>query len=236
MIPRIIHQTAPTKHLSWEERRLARRLRGFLPGWEYRLWDDEDNDGLVRSRFPQYADAFAAISRGVAKADIARYMYLHTFGGFYFDTDYTLFKPIGPEILERDCVLPVSRGGVENMSYEDGFRLGNAVLASAPGYPLWSDFIDYLFSIDSLADTPEHRIEVTTGPDGLSRFFIDRADRYADAALPARPRFHPACIRFGLTFGLTEESYGGHYCFGSWRTKSALRNLKNYMTRKIAAI
>lgn len=33
MIPQLIHLTAPTKQLLWEERRICDRLQRLLPGW-----------------------------------------------------------------------------------------------------------------------------------------------------------------------------------------------------------
>jgi mannosyltransferase OCH1-like enzyme len=71
MIPRIIHQT--TRRVTPEEARLAHRMRTMLPRWEYRLWNDEDNEALVREKFPQFLPSFQSIRRGVVKADIARY-------------------------------------------------------------------------------------------------------------------------------------------------------------------
>ena len=88
MIPKIIHQTARTKDISWEENVLVRRMQNKLKGWTYMFHDDDDNDRLVKTYFPEYYNVFSSISKGVAKADIARLIYLYVYGGFYFDTDY----------------------------------------------------------------------------------------------------------------------------------------------------
>src|SRR5580692_3326018 len=107
MIPKIIHQTTPTKTLSWEERRMIRRMRSVLSDWEYRLWDDADNERLVVRHFPRYLSRYRSIQRGVVRADIARCMYLYVFGGFYFDTDYKIIAPIDAQTMSAPCVLPI---------------------------------------------------------------------------------------------------------------------------------
>lgn len=228
MIPRIIHQTAPTKILSWEEERLAERLRGVLRGWEYRLWDDSDNQRLIGNTFPQFADTFSSITRGVVKADIARYVFLYVHGGFYFDTDYKIYKPIEDDILSHACVLPVSR----DPDGDGVFRLGNAILGSVPGHAFWSDFVEHLFADSGLSAIQENRVEATTGPEGLTDFYVAHKDRYANAHLPARRLFHPEVTLSSPA----KDAYGVHLCFGSWRSGNLLRNLKNFVTRKVAPL
>ena len=232
MIPRIIHQTAPSKTLTWEEARLAQRLRRVLRGWKYRMWDDADNQRLVETKFPHFADTFSSISRGVVKADIARYMLLHIHGGFYFDTDYKLLNSIGDDILSHACVLPISR----QSEGENGFRVGNAILGSKPGHAFWLDFIDHLFSNASLASTPENRVESTTGPDGLTEFYVERQSRYPDIHLPARSLFHPRKTHYGLSFARSRNTYGVHLCYGSWRSQRLPKKLKNFIVRKVTAL
>ena len=111
MIPSIFHLTAPTKLLSWEERQIYARLCKLLPSWEGHLWDDADNSALMRRVFPQYAERFEAIRFGVMKADIARYAYMLAYGGFYFDTDYKLFKPISSELMRATISLGIEPAG-----------------------------------------------------------------------------------------------------------------------------
>lgn len=77
MIPKIIHQTAKEKRLTWEENQLVNHLKKVLKGWEYHLWDDKENEQIVKEHFPQFLDKYKCIKRGVAKADIARYMYMY---------------------------------------------------------------------------------------------------------------------------------------------------------------
>jgi mannosyltransferase OCH1-like enzyme len=233
VIPKRIHQTAPTKHLSWEERRMSSRMKSILKGWDYALWDDFDNDRLVAEFFPQFVEQYRKIERGVARADIARCMYLYVHGGFYFDTDYKILSPIGDDILSHPCVLPISRGSVDDI---DSLRLGNAVMGSSPRHPFWEDFLDDLFSSDSLRTLGEDKIEKTTGPEGLSTFFIKNRAKYSDVALPLREIFHPRLTTANLSYDARNGTLGAHLCWGSWRTKHFPRSARNICTRKITAL
>lgn len=40
MIPKIIHQTAKNKKLSWEERMLRKRAMKLMPDYDFKLYDD----------------------------------------------------------------------------------------------------------------------------------------------------------------------------------------------------
>jgi hypothetical protein len=205
-----------------------------MPGWEYRLWEDGDTEMLVRQQFPQYLSSFQSIRRGVVKADIARYMYMYVYGGYYFDTDYKMFKEIDGDMLNHSCVLPVSR-------LENGlFILGNAVLGSTPGYRLWAEFLDNIFAegrcgkgLDTLA---ESEVIKTTGPDALTRFFRERQTKYEGVYLPPRAYFHPAISCRGLVIDKTSETLGAHLCWGSWRSKTTVYSAVDFVAMRIGSI
>jgi mannosyltransferase OCH1-like enzyme len=205
-------------------------MRTLLPSWEYRIWNDQETETFVAERFPQYLSSFLSIKRGVVKADIARCMFLFVYGGFYFDTDYKLLHPIDEGMLSHPCVLPVSRnsGSV--------FRIGTAVLGSEPSHPIWKDFVERIFLQDQLSDLAEADIEKTTGPEGLTRFYLERKHLYDDAFLPPREVFHPAITHMGFAFDRGAATVGAHLCWGSWRTRGALSNLRNVAVRKLTSL
>jgi mannosyltransferase OCH1-like enzyme len=227
MIPRIIHQT--TRRVTPEEARLAHRLQTMLPHWEYRLWNDEDNEALVRERFPQFLTSFQSIKRGVVKADIARYMYMSAYGGFYFDTDYKLVRRIDDGMLSHSCVLPISRNS------DSLFRLGNAVFGSEPNHLFWNDFLGHIFSHVQLNDVAESSIEKTTGPEGLTNFYLERRGLYKDIFLPPKEMFHPPLTYLGFSFQKQTTTVGAHLCWGSWRTKGPLGMIRAIAVRKLTS-
>jgi len=232
MIPKIFHLTAPTKILSWEERRIQRRLVRLLTDWECHLWDDADNSRLMATHFPHIADQYEAIPFGVLKADIARCAFMHAYGGFYFDTDYKLIKPIPPTLLNARCLLPIEEGATNTSD----FKIGNAVFASQPGYPLWSDFIHFIFDRYDVVNLKEHR-EITqiSGPRGLTTFYQLHHDKYPEITFPSRDEFHPVRTWFGLAHKGGRKAYGLHLCWASWRGKTTARAVTNFLRRKLTA-
>lgn len=232
MIPQSFHLTAPTKTLSWEERRIQRRLQKLLQGWEGHLWDDTDNSRLMRITFPEIADQYEAIPFGVLKADIARCAFMHVYGGFYFDTDYKLVKPIEPHLLKARCLLPIEEGSIGSPD----FKIGNAVFASEPNYPLWADFIHYIFDSYDVVNLKDHRdITAISGPRGLTTFYQMHGHKYPDVVFPSRDDFHPDRTWFGLTHKGGAATYGLHLCWASWRGKTMVHATTNFVRRKITA-
>lgn len=230
MIPNVIYQTARTKPLVGETAILQNRAKKILKGWSFTVFDDIDNQRLINDWFPDYANRFSKIKRGVIKADIARLVYVFAFGGFYIDTDYKVLRNF--DFLRNfRCVLTIS--GDDDIS-SDGFLVCNSFLASESGHPLWRDFLDHIFSQD-IEELPENRIEEVTGPVGLTRFFKDRMHLYQDVYLTPRKKFAPRISHFGLWYDTSGNPYGAHICFGSWRSKSPIRSLKDVIVKKIAA-
>ncbi len=239
-IPRVIHQTARTRDLTWEERRLASRLRRNLPGWSYALWTDEDNRALIARAFPRHLRAYDAIGTGVMKADIARVAWLHDVGGFYFDTDYKLLRPIEQPVLRHGCVLAVERGCVDASGgapiFSPDCKIGNAVIGAAPGHPLLADFLDDVFARSGQGATSEIALMKISGPHALTRFFRDHHARYDDVWLAPQTMLLPRLTLGGLSFDAGPTTLGAHLCWGSWRTKHRVRNARNWLRRTITAL
>jgi mannosyltransferase OCH1-like enzyme len=229
MIPRIIHHKT-SRGLSPEEVRLAHRLRTLLPGWEYRLWNDQDSDTLVRNQFPQHLSSYRSIKHGVVKVDVLRFMFLYVYGGFYFDTDYKLLRSIDDDMLSHSCILPLSR------DTDSLFRIGNAAIGAQPGHPICKDYVDHVFSNPQLSDLAEANIEKTTGPEGFTSFYLGHRNYYKDIFMPQKEVFHPYITRMGFSYKRKSETMGVHLCWGSWRTKSLLGNLKNLARRKLTSL
>ncbi len=87
--PKIIHQTWKTRDLSSiEEFRLcAESWKRHHPGYEYRLWDDRDNDAFVAERFGWYLDTWRSFDKNIKRLDTIRYMWMYEYGGIYTDLD-----------------------------------------------------------------------------------------------------------------------------------------------------
>lgn len=80
-IPKLFHQswinsTLPAKFEEW-----SHSCRQANPDWEWVLWTDEDNMKLVEKYAPWFADTYDALHSEIYRADTARNIYMHVFGG-----------------------------------------------------------------------------------------------------------------------------------------------------------
>ena len=80
-IPKLFHQswmnsTLPAKFEEW-----SHSCRQANPDWEWVLWTDEDNMKLVEKYAPWFAKTYEALHSEIYRADAARNIYMHVFGG-----------------------------------------------------------------------------------------------------------------------------------------------------------
>jgi mannosyltransferase OCH1-like enzyme len=94
------------------------------PGWDLRLWTDEDLPELgIGDRERRHARSASELS------DLLRYEVLHRHGGVYADTDVECLRPFDP-LLQR-----APEGFV---ALEAPGRIGTAILAAPPGHPVFA--------------------------------------------------------------------------------------------------
>ena len=142
-MPRIIHQTwkdrhPPTTHgdpASW------RRLN---PGWDYRLWTDDDLLDFMRRECPDLLAMYSGYPLPVQRVDLARYCLLGRFGGVYADIDTRCLASLEPLAGDHRVILceephehadPARRRGMDRMFF-------NGTMASPAGHPFWDHVID----------------------------------------------------------------------------------------------
>lgn len=111
-----------------------RQLMAALPGWEFRLWGDDDFGWLQNQRLFDRASDIAQGSEGQLKSDLARYEMLRLLGGVYLDLDITPGGRI--EMLEGMLSTECFAG------WETDTFANNAVLGSVAAHPLFVDLVD----------------------------------------------------------------------------------------------
>jgi len=230
MIPKIIHQTwknniIPEEYISYQQ-----KVKDLHPGWEYRLWTDEDNLELVRNHYPDFLKIYTELPKNIMRADAIRYLIMDHIGGVYLDLDYEMFKPF--DLLDYDLVLPLNRSTDFGDSYDS---YGNCIFGSSPGYAFWKYAIDdlmvprdYEAYFKTLKNKPyvlrnTKLEEAITGPAFLTRIFLEKKDSLSDYLLPPREMFHPVNSdrnRENIKLLTEGKTYGIHHCVGTWRNKS----------------
>ena len=121
-IPRVLHRVwlggdLPAQHAAWGE-----TLAEHHPGWEMRLWTEDDFDALgITERDLTRSRTASELS------DLMRFEILARHGGVYVDTDVECLRPIDPLLRGVDAFSGIELPG----------RVGTAVLGSVPGHPLF---------------------------------------------------------------------------------------------------
>mmetsp|Transcript_135362 Transcript_135362/g.235394 ORF Transcript_135362/g.235394 Transcript_135362/m.235394 type:complete len:412 (+) Transcript_135362:67-1302(+) len=87
LMPKIIHQTWKDHDVPAKFQRWARSWQNCLPGWEYKMHDDEDNRNYFVKHFPDLLNVYDSYDVPIKKVDAARYAYLAVDGGLYVDMD-----------------------------------------------------------------------------------------------------------------------------------------------------
>ncbi|MGH2905086.1 MAG: glycosyltransferase [Solirubrobacteraceae bacterium] len=117
-VPRTIHRVwlgqepMPAEHV-----RFGETFARHHPGWEMRLWTEED--------LPRLGITEVKRSRSAAElSNVVRYEVLQRFGGLYVDTDVECLRPLTPLLRGIDAFAALEAPG----------RVGSAVLGSIAGH------------------------------------------------------------------------------------------------------
>ena len=233
MIPKILYQTA--RSLTWEERALAKNARALMPDWTYFVWNDEDNAELVREVLPQYLDDYCNLPANVTRADVARCLYMFVHGGVYIDTDYRFFTALPDKLRANRCVLGIEspmfeRDGTDGVG--EGYKIGNAVLASEPALDLWPAFLKGVFT---RFREGERRILYLAGPHALSIFLKNHPEYERAVTLLQAHVLYPEFRLWNVTAARERDTIGAHLCWGTWRDKSPIQRARNKSRRMLSA-
>lgn len=207
-IPKIVHLTSKTFPLSAAEMLVVEKNKRIMRNWTFQFWDDAMNLNLISQEFSHLRSKYTSLPRGVMKADIARLAYLHTFGGWYLDTDYLLLRSLDEfKYIQGKAILPKNR-----FKSFGKFSLGNAVLGSPKGAKIWSQLIHGILESNHLIGGNNKDIIENTGPLAISRIVKEQIDPETYIA-PNRLYFHSS-----KKAPLPRKAFGIHLCFGSWRS------------------
>lgn len=230
MIPRRIIQTARTGALDPLARAAATNLKLLHPDWDYEFFDDARVASFVATEFPEHAEVFAAFPRAIQRVDFFRYLAVYRLGGFYFDLDVFLSRPLTP-LLAHEAVFPFEEltlnrhlRAVHGLDWE----LGNYAFGAEPGHPFFAAVIencgravrDPAWVAPMMASIPrwfrtEFQVLNTTGPGLLSRTYAEHPalTRRLTILFPPDVCAPDAQHQFG--------DYGVHAMSGSWRERGS---------------
>lgn len=161
-VPRRLHQTwkdahPPRRHFS---PRWRKSLQHANPGWQYQLWTDDENRALVAARYPWLLETYDAYPTAIQRADVARYLIVHTYGGVYADLDIQCFRPFAPLLQQHDASLLLSYKQGSNFSR----GASNSIFGSTAHHPFWEAVFRVLLDRANTSLAGHRDVLFSTGP------------------------------------------------------------------------
>lgn len=200
-IPRTIHQIwigpdpLPEDHRRWIE-----TWKRHHPGWEHRLWTEDDlPDDPIR---PEILERLRA---PVERADILRLEILYRYGGLYVDADVECLRPVDDVLGDAEFVGVCLKPG----------RVTNTLIAAVPGHPLLERALREVRPMQeywTLSASPA-ALKEAAGPPLLRRLVAE----YPDVKLLDPPLVFPA------TPEERERAIAVHHIARNWHNVAALR-------------
>ena len=174
-IPRIFHQIwigpkpFPKEYEAWQ--------KGWqsIPGWEYKLWTDEDVEKLDLYNKETY---YGEKNLG-SRANILRIEILYRYGGIYIDTDFEVYKPEMFDFLSNAYDFFCGFHPLDSVYLHQVFAFNNAIIGSIPGHPILKALLEKRKLFKPNGDV------VQKGPGLLTVTVLENADKgYRDIIFP----------------------------------------------------
>jgi len=178
MIPKIIIQTWKDDELPENMRICADKIKKLNPDFEYKFFTDKKIKKFVKKNFKEYYYFFLNL-KTIQKIDFFRYLAVYFYGGFYFDLDIDLVKPL-ESLCNYDFVLPKEHypnTDLYLLKQDIKILLGNYAFGSKKNHPFLKIVIRNIVNGRiSSKDIPfcfEKKIFYTTGPVLLTISYFD---------------------------------------------------------------
>jgi len=147
-------------------------------GWEFYVMRDADAAHFVQKHYPEWWPTFRILPKPILKADVLRYMLIHTYGGVYSDVDSVCLRAID------HWSSPSNRMAQLVVAPEDNARwLCMGTFCAAPGHPFLRAVLDSIHVKMSAFDFSKKLTDVDvyemTGP----RLFTSVFERVKPQAL-----------------------------------------------------
>ena len=196
-IPRVFHQIwlgpePPPRDFD----QFRESWREHHPGWELRLWREDDLPGDLRTRA-----VYERERQPVERADILRLELLWRFGGVYLDIDMECLRPIDVLVEGLDFFATEIKPG----------RVTNTVIGAAPLHPI----LDLALSKLKLHGTGARFDKALSGP-----LFFDRIVR----RFPGITTFAPELF-YPLTPEERKDAFGVHHAARLWKDVDEWRDV-----------
>eukprot|EP01118_Nematostelium_gracile_P009062 TRINITY_DN3038_c0_g1_i1.p1 TRINITY_DN3038_c0_g1~~TRINITY_DN3038_c0_g1_i1.p1 ORF type:complete len:306 (+),score=45.44 TRINITY_DN3038_c0_g1_i1:187-1104(+) len=206
-IPRIIHQIWKTNDTStYTLRPSSRDWQNQNPGFEYKLWTDDQIEQLIKEEYPWLYEDYKSYPYNIQRADLARYVLLYHEGGTYADLDAWPGHNGLTSWLEHSVVLPEAG---------DGSSVSNFWFMTEKKSPFFRYLLDHVHEHNVWIALPYVRVFWSTGP-----FFIGKMIR---DFMRSHPDYDLVILRaFGKESGARQRDWVVHKAGRSWHNWDAI--------------
>lgn len=178
-IPKIIHQIwfqgensipndYPNYSTSW---------KNLNPEFKYMFWDQLKIEQLLNNYFPYFKQQYFSYPKIIQKIDVAKFMILYVYGGFYIDLDSECLKNIGPLLINKQIILSKSNSDYITRFFYHGIIndvVENSFFASIKNHSFWEHCIKLSMNEnlqEKTFETNEKYVFRTTGPGLVTRAY-----------------------------------------------------------------
>jgi inositol phosphorylceramide mannosyltransferase catalytic subunit len=211
VLPKRIHQIwlgspLPEQYKQWTE-----SWQKFNPGWEYKLWTDDNVDEVEIER----RDLFNSITHLGQKSDFLRYHILNQYGGLYVDTDFECLKS-----FDDLTYLNFFTGRSHS---KEVMELFIGLIASTPNHPILRKV---LFNMNTIKSGNWKDIFNTTGTYFFTKMFFESVVSYSRGIVIFPPEYfypfpnHNHEKETNPKRFIQDCSYAIHYWEVSWSSKN----------------
>jgi len=167
-IPKIIHQVAMSKLShpdTWPEnwKMCQKTWREKFPEYEYKLWNDEMAEELIRDEYPWFYNTYKGYDRDIFRIDAIRYFILYHYGGIYADMDFECIKNF-------ESLLPTHKACLCEPPFKSE-TFQNSLMASPPRHEFWSYVWEYLDE-----NKNETNVFKVAGPEAIMKVAEEHSD------------------------------------------------------------
>jgi inositol phosphorylceramide mannosyltransferase catalytic subunit len=219
-IPKIIHQTWKTNSIPSKCKAWSSSWKKFHPDYEYKLWTDKDNRELIKKHYPKFLTIYDNYSKGVYRADIARYIIIYHYGGLYVDLDFECLKNMDKLLEDNKCFFAYE----PSEHFINGKpKICNALFASTKYNPIFIKFLREAFqrSVIDINRSPVY----LTGPEMITN--VLNSIQNNNIKIYNSAYFYPKCAKNDSKISnlnpdkekfLKKFAYAQHHWMKSWIT------------------
>lgn len=217
MIPKIIHYCwFGSGEVPEKDKRNIEGWKKLNPDYQIIRWDESNYDV---KKCAYMAECYSASKWGFVP-DYARTDIVYQHGGFYFDTDVELLKPLD-SLLEEKCVMGFEKADYVNHGH--GF-------AAEQGHPILKELLDFYDSIHFIH--ADGSLNLTPSPVYITELLVKHGlklngkEQYVDDVHVYPTEY--LCPKNYLTgeIRLTRNTISIHHFNGSWMNPEDIQRLK----------